>query len=96
MRRPFDIHEHSGVLAGVLERLEAKGISPANARLIRKFADGCQAEGLSIPHVLKHVCHLSCVARRHDKPFRNWERSDVATVVRQFESSSFLDWTTRD
>ena len=96
MRRPIDIHRHTGVLPGVLNRLEANGVSPANADVIREFADQCQAEGLSIPRVLKHVGHLSCLARRHDEPFRSWDKDDVTKVVRQLESSSFSDWTKRD
>ena len=92
----IDIYNRQRRLQHQLDRLSDGDVRPEDARQIRRFADQCIAEGLSLLRTSKYVYLLSRLSGMSTEPFERWRRKHVTAVVRQVEQSGNSPWSKHD
>jgi integrase/recombinase XerD len=90
----LDIHDYRGRYQRALKNLrEDLEISDETRNLILNFAEYCEAQGLEIPSIVRHVFALRRAARLLGKPFKEANKNDIIRLVTEIERALKKDTT---
>jgi len=70
---------------------EDTGISEENRKSILDFAEYCQAQGLQVPSIVRHIFGLRKAARVLGKSFKDADKADIVRLVAEIERSTKKD-----
>jgi hypothetical protein len=88
----LDIHDYGGRYRRALRLLrEDSEISEDNRKDILDFAEYCQAQGLQVPSIVRHIFGLRKAARVLGKPFKDADKADIVRLVAEIERSTKRD-----
>jgi len=88
----LDIHDYSGRYRRALRLLrEDSDISEENRKNILDFAEYCEAQGLQVPSIVRHIFGLRKAARALGKPFEYADKADIVRLVAEIERSTKKD-----
>ena len=97
--RGEELYGYRKRLADALVNIEkAKDITPRNKEAIRRFADHCTAEGLSLPRSIKYVYTLRTLAQLLEKDFDGADKADIEGRMSAIERhpKGYSAWTKKD
>ena len=88
----MNIHDYSGRYEGALRLVrEDAEISEQNRKEILSFAEYCQADGLELPSIVRHMFALRKAAKFLAKPFRDADKNDIIRIVAEIQKATKKD-----
>ena len=90
----MDIHDGAGRVQRLLTNIrESEEVPARSRRLIQKFWEQCQADGLAPAGVCKYLYALRYLSQRLNKPLDRATKLDIIKFVGEVEQSSWTYWT---
>jgi len=97
--RGEQLYGYAGRLEDALSTLEkAEEISARNKKVIKRFADHCTAEGLSLARTVKYVFTLKTLAQNLAMDFEAAKKADIEMLMGKIERHprGYSEWTKKD
>lgn len=97
MRQTTDVHGKEARYARALRSLKADmELSAANRRAILRFESDLQAEGVTLPRLLKYLYVMGKLAKWLRKDLEKATVQDIKRLVADVNRSKYADWTKAD
>lgn len=95
--RKIDIHNFDGRKEAALRRMENSDITEENKRVLRRFAQALELEGICASRIEKYVGTLCLIGRALGKDFRQATSEDLESFMRAFKARADRSvWTKHD
>src|SRR3989338_11359541 len=98
MDMKFDPHNFSGMIKGMVQKLESNkyGLQEENRKLILEFYLHLRSQGYKDSRICKYLTMLKLIDKRITKPFNKLTKDDVKEFVIGIESADYSNWTKHD
>jgi integrase len=96
LRREIDVHKHERRYETAIALLKTDKINEADRKLIIRFVEDLESEGIGKPSIIKYTMLLRTPSKLYGRGFSKANERSIRSLVGAINKSKYADWTKHD